>query len=466
MVEFAFCTSCWRACVSNKAEKTSDGKSALCAVGAALAVAAPLLVLGAAPVSAAGGVLSTNTELRRVVATDSVAILQHALPLPAEVRGEDAPPVRAVQTELERLALCTRARGGAARQLNARAAMLRLNTLLSERRLDLLLDVPASRRSEAARIVGNLERSVSELSTALAITESPSALAVFPTKFAAFAGAVVDSLDKNPAADAFDGPAAEAARQDAVRAVGDLELLMMDGAPFPYRIPRRYDALPRLLGRATLEFTVTKGGNSGETWRNRDGTKAGRDAKLTVVLDGYSAPLTAGAFMERAQRGQYDGAPVISTQAGFCIRLGERGKSASRTASGSVSAAAEEEEQALRRVPFEILIEGERAPIYGATLDEAGVGDLQPALPVTAYGAVALEHALDDPNADAGTWVMLDIDPRSYTARALGGSVLTGSLSAFGYVTDSAYVLPQMTAGDSIRACRVVSGEQNYRSHA
>lgn len=230
-----------RACADPPRQRTA---SATAAAAACALVAASSIVLPVPPSLAASnrGVLSSNTELRRVVATDAVAILQHALPLPAEVRGEDVPPVRLLQTELERLALCTRSRTGAARQLNARASLLRIGQLLGERRLDLLLDVPAVRRADAAIALSKIDRSVSELTYALAVAETPPGMTLFPPKLAAFAGALADSFDGDNENDAFDGVAAERARKEAVAGVGKLEELMLDGSPFPYRIPRRYES--------------------------------------------------------------------------------------------------------------------------------------------------------------------------------------------------------------------------------
>ncbi len=183
--------------------------------------------------------------------------------------------------------------------------------------------------------------------------------------------------------------------------------------------------------------------------KNADGSAAGREATLTVVLDGYSAPLTAGNFVDLAESGAYNSTKVLSTQPGFCTRVGEIEKGGRN-----------------RRVPMEILVEGERTPVYGTTLDELGVGDLQPTLPVTAYGALAMEHSVEDANDSSFNWLVFDIDPRSYTARALGGSVLTGSVATFGYVTENNHIIAQLREGDVIQSCKVVDGLQNFRPHA
>ncbi|MDD1416516.1 peptidylprolyl isomerase, partial [Dolichospermum sp. ST_con] len=57
---------------------------------------------------------------------------------------------------------------------------------------------------------------------------------------------------------------------------------------FPFEVPAEYSNLPQLKGRATIAFKTNKG-------------------NLTVVVDGYSAPVTAGNFVDLVQRGFYNG---------------------------------------------------------------------------------------------------------------------------------------------------------------
>ncbi|MEQ8958345.1 MAG: peptidylprolyl isomerase, partial [Coleofasciculus sp. C2-GNP5-27] len=67
--------------------------------------------------------------------------------------------------------------------------------------------------------------------------------------------------------------------------VGELERMMVKG--FPFKVPSEYSNLPQLKGRATVEIATNKG-------------------KMTLVVDGYSAPVTAGNFVDLVQRGFYD----------------------------------------------------------------------------------------------------------------------------------------------------------------
>ncbi|CAH9107842.1 unnamed protein product [Cuscuta europaea] len=74
--------------------------------------------------------------------------------------------------------------------------------------------------------------------------------------------------------------------------VSKLELLQAPGLSF--LLPEQYLNYPRLTGRGMVEFTVKKG--DGSTFSPEAGGEAKSTAKVQVVLDGYSAPLTAGNF--------------------------------------------------------------------------------------------------------------------------------------------------------------------------
>jgi peptidylprolyl isomerase len=67
---------------------------------------------------------------------------------------------------------------------------------------------------------------------------------------------------------------------------------------FPYRIPSRgkFSFLPRLLGRATVTLRI-----------KRRGTILGN---ITIVADGYTAPITAGNFVDLCLRNFYTGLPI------------------------------------------------------------------------------------------------------------------------------------------------------------
>jgi hypothetical protein len=63
---------------------------------------------------------------------------------------------------------------------------------------------------------------------------------------------------------------------------------------FPYEVCKAVacDGLPRLLGRAEAEMVVDRG-------------SASKPLRLTLMLDGYSAPITAGNFADLVCKGSH-----------------------------------------------------------------------------------------------------------------------------------------------------------------
>jgi cyclophilin family peptidyl-prolyl cis-trans isomerase len=93
------------------------------------------------------------------------------------------------------------------------------------------------------------------------------------------------------------------AKKKALRALSELGELLVE--KFPYDVPKegKFSYLPRLLGRAKVTFTIVRPGNR----------KADKDVLLgnvTVLADGYAAPVTAGNFVDLAARNFYNGLPV------------------------------------------------------------------------------------------------------------------------------------------------------------
>jgi len=75
----------------------------------------------------------------------------------------------------------------------------------------------------------------------------------------------------------------------------------------PYAVPDEYKGLPRLQGRAVVDMTIKK--KAGSVFKRPDLSTT--DAvTLTLVVDGYSHPLTAGNFVDLVGKKQYDGAEL------------------------------------------------------------------------------------------------------------------------------------------------------------
>ena len=75
-------------------------------------------------------------------------------------------------------------------------------------------------------------------------------------------------------------------RREALDKIGGLEEYFLP-SEFPYSIPREFDDLPRLLGRAKVNIKTSKG-------------------DMQAIIDGYNAPLTAGAFIDLSSKNFYN----------------------------------------------------------------------------------------------------------------------------------------------------------------
>ncbi|HEY9666256.1 MAG TPA: peptidylprolyl isomerase [Coleofasciculaceae cyanobacterium] len=211
--------------------------------------------------------------------------------------------------------------------------------------------------------------------------------------------------------------------------VGQLEELMVN--EFPFEVPSEYSNLPQLKGRATVEMTTNKG-------------------TLSLVVDGYSAPVTAGNFVDLVQRGFYDGLEFIRAEENYLLQTGDP----SGPEEGFIDPATGE----YRAIPLEVLVKSEKAPVYGVTLEEAGLYREDPALPFSAFGTVAMARPGNDPNGGSSQFFFFLFEPELTPA---GLNLLDGRYTVFGYVVEGKDVLEELKEGDVIESAKVVKGAEN-----
>lgn len=213
--------------------------------------------------------------------------------------------------------------------------------------------------------------------------------------------------------------------------IAQLELLQAPG--LPYLVPNEYQKYPRLTGRATVEFTVKRGDGSTFTVAAGGGPKD--VGKIEVVLDGYSAPLTSGNFLNLVMKGAYDGITLRATEQAV-LSDNERSETGAS-------------------LPIEIMPAGEFQPLYRTTLNVQD-GEL-PVLPLSVYGAVAMAHSPKSQDFSAPSQFFFYLyDKRS---AGLGGlSFDEGQFSVIGYVTNGKELLSQLRTGDIIESAKMVSG--------
>lgn len=259
-------------------------------------------------------------------------------------------------------------------------------------------------------------------------------LAAVPESHQAQANELLDSLtaDLEPIRAAIENKDKESVwtqRKIMLDQVGTLEELMVEG--FPFEVPAEYDALPQLKGRATVEFKTTQG-------------------DITVVADGYSAPVTAGNFIDLVNKKFYDGLPFIRAEDFYVLQTGDP--------DGDAEGYIDPKTKEYRAIPMEILVKGDDEPIYGYTLEEIGQYMDEPILPFNSYGSLALARPGDDNNGGSSQFFFFLFEAELTPA---GRNMLDGRYAVFGYTIKGKDVLRELKAGDKILSAKVVDGIDN-----
>lgn len=220
-------------------------------------------------------------------------------------------------------------------------------------------------------------------------------------------------------------------RRELLDLVGDLEELMV--VAYPFEVPAEYADLPQLLGRATVAMETNKG-------------------DLTIVIDGYSAPVNGGNFVDLVERGFYDGLDFNRAEDFYILQAGDP--------PGEADGFIDPETNEYRAIPIEVLVKGDELPVYGDTLEDLGRYLDQPAIPFNAYGAIALARPADDPNGGSSQFFFFKFDTEITPP---GYNLMDGRYSVFGYLVDGKEVLEELTAGDKIISAKVIEGMENLQ---
>lgn len=199
---------------------------------------------------------------------------------------------------------------------------------------------------------------------------------------------------------------------------------------FPYEVPKEYADLPQLKGRATVEVETTQGA-------------------MTMVVDGYSAPVNAGNFIDLVTRHFYDGLEFVRAD-DFVVQTGNP--------PGESEGFIDPQTGEYRAIPLEVMVRGDRQPTYGVTLEDAGRYQEDPVLPFSAYGTVALARPSVDPNGGSSQFFFFKFDTELTPP---GFNLMDGRYSVLGYVVEGAEILDKITTDDKVIEARVISGEDN-----
>ncbi|KAI0524010.1 hypothetical protein KFK09_003374 [Dendrobium nobile] len=218
--------------------------------------------------------------------------------------------------------------------------------------------------------------------------------------------------------------------------VGGVEEDMVDG--FPYEVPEEYKNMPLLKGRATVDMKV----------KVKDNPNV-QDCIFRIVLDGYNAPVTAGNFIDLVERHFYDGMEIQRSD-GFVVQTGDP----EGPAEGFIDPSTEK----VRTIPLEIMVIGDKTPVYGATLEELGLYKAQTRLPFNAFGTMAMAREEFENNSASSQvfWLLKESELTPSNA-----NILDGRYAVFGYVTENEDYLADLKVGDVIESIQVVSGLDN-----
>ncbi len=301
-------------------------------------------------------------------------------------------PVRKIQSSLEDIS--NRLRGK--RWTSVGSDIGAASRVLTISKSKLLASVPESRQSEAEAIIAKLDQGI---------------------------------INLREVAEAKDGEQVLEQRAQLLALVGQLEELMVEG--FPFEVPSEFSNLPQLKGRATIEMETNLG-------------------PLTLIVDGYSAPVTAGNFVDLVQRGFYDGLEFIRSEESYVLQAGDP--------PGPEVGFIDPESGEYRNIPLEILVKGDKEPIYSFTLEEIGRFRELPVLPFSAYGTVAMARPEIENDGGSSQFFFFLFQPELTPA---GVNLLDGRYTVFGYVVEGKKVLEQLGKGDKILSAKVVAGLEN-----
>ena len=272
------------------------------------------------------------------------------------------------------------------------------NSVLGYGRDKLLASIPEERQPQAEAIIDRLSSGIEEIRE------------------------IIDNKDRE---------ATYIKRRELLNLVGDLEELMV--VSYPFEVPEEYSDLPQLLGRATVAMETNKG-------------------DLTVVIDGYSAPVNGGNFVDLVQRGFYDGLDFNRAEDFYILQAGDP--------PGDADGFIDPKTNEYRAIPLEVLVKGDDLPVYGETLEDLGRYLDEPAIPFNAYGAMALARPADDPNGGSSQFFFFKFDTEITPP---GYNLMDGRYSVFGYLIEGKEILEELTAGDEIISAKVIDGLENLK---
>ena len=322
---------------------------------------------------------------------DPYAILRNSLPI-------DQKELRELQNKLEDTSEDLRG----SRWSAISKATSRSQFLISNRKNQILESIPEENKEKAIHLLSNLKEDLDKL------------------------GQIANEKNK---VSFLEG------RRQSLKEIDDLESLLITNK-FPYKIPSEYDNLPRLLGRANVEIKTSKG-------------------NMNAIIDGYNAPLTAGAFIDLSLKGFYDGLSINRAEEFFILQTGDP--------KGEAIGYVDPDSNELRKVPLEIRTPNFEDTLYGETFEEVGLYTETPVLPFATLGTLGWAHSDTDLNDGSSQFFFFLYEAELNPA---GRNLIDGRNAAFGYVIEGSEILNKLGVEDKIISIKVLNGSENLKSKA
>lgn len=194
------------------------------------------------------------------------------------------------------------------------------------------------------------------------------------------------------------------------------------------------DSLPRLVGRAYVQLIVN-------------------DSPILIQLDGDNAPVTAGNFAQLVSRDFYNGISfhrVVTEPQPFVAQAGDPQSKDPNFPPANLGSGnyIDPDTGKPRFIPLEIKPQGEEDPIYGETLEQAGI--TAPPLLQHRQGAIAMARSEAPDSASSQFYITLADTP-----------FLDGNYAVFGYVRQNFASVQKIKQGDRIQLAQVTQGANN-----
>ena len=322
---------------------------------------------------------------------DPYAILRNSLPI-------EQKELRELQNKLEDTS--DDLRGG--RWSAISKATSRSQFLVSNRKNQILESIPEKNKEKAENLLSNLKGNLDEL------------------------GTIANEKNKVLFLEV---------RRESLKKIDDLESLLITNK-YPHKIPNKYDDLPRLLGRANVEIKTSKG-------------------SMNAIIDGYNAPLTAGAFIDLSLKGFYDGLPINRAEEFFILQTGDP--------KGDEIGYIDPENNKMRTVPLEIRAPSLEDTLYEETFEDVGLYTETPVLPFATLGTLGWAHSDSDLNDGSSQFFFFLYEAELNPA---GRNLIDGRNAAFGYVIEGSEILNKLGVDDTIISVKVLNGAENLKLKA